>query len=136
MLPKEKVWMDKAELMISFRSEKYLCFEYILHAAIPEDYDYKQLYFTLDLEEERWEEYPTIETKYVDEYNGIFIDGGMEDEQKEFNEKTVEEQNSLRGDAGYDVYEQTITCEGISASCVQVRGLEDSDKERQINQLL
>lgn len=136
VLPKEKAWMDKAELMITFRSENYLCFEYISHAAIPEDYDYKQLYFTLDLEEERWEEYPVIETKYIDEYNGIFIDGGMEEEQKEFNGKTVEEQNSLRGDAGYDVYEQTITCEGISTSCVQVRGLEDSDKEKQINQLL
>ena len=136
VLPKEKAWMDKTELNISFRSEKYLCFEYISHAVIPEDYDYKQLYFTLDLEEERWEEYPAIETKYVDEYNGIFIDGGMEKEQKEFNEKTVEEQNSLRGDAGYDVYEQTITCEGISTSCVQVRGLKDSDREKQINQLL
>ena len=90
VLPKEKAWMDKAEFMISFRSEKYLCFEYISHAVIPEDYDYKLLYFTLDLEEERWEEYPTIETKYVDEYNGIFIDGGMEDEHKEFNDKTVE----------------------------------------------
>lgn len=136
VLPKEKAWMDKAELVISFRSEKYLCFEYISHAAIPEDYDYKQLYFTLDLEEERWEEYPAIETKYIDEYNGILIDGGMEEEQKEFNGKTVEEQNSLRGDAGYDVYEQTITCEGISTSCIQVRGLEDSDREKQINQLL
>lgn len=26
VLPKEKAWMDKAELSISFRSEKYLCF--------------------------------------------------------------------------------------------------------------
>ncbi|MCM1251967.1 MAG: hypothetical protein NC321_04035 [Clostridium sp.] len=136
VLPKEKAWMDYVELRITFRSEKYLCFEYISHAAIPENYDYKQLYFTLDLEEERWEEYPTIETKYIDEYEGIFPDGGEEEEIEEFQQKTVEEQNILRGDTDYDVYEQIITCKGISTSCVQVRGLEDSDKEKQINQLL
>ena len=136
VLPKEKTWMDYAELKITFRSEKYLCFEYISHAAIPENYDYKQLYFTLDLEEERWEEYPVIATEYTDEYRGRFFDGGLEEELEEFQKKTVEEQNILRGDTGYDVYEQIITCEGISTSCVQVRGLENSDKEKQINQLL
>ena len=45
---------------VTYRSDRYLCFRYMPMAYLPENCDHGDLYFTLDLEKERWVEYPAV----------------------------------------------------------------------------
>ena len=133
-LPLNQQWMEQAEIKIAYRSERYFCFEYVSHAALPDDHDDTQLVFTLDLEEEKLVDYPEIKTE-CSRYDK-FMNGSLYEEMDQWLEKPVEEQNRLRGECGYEVYGETAECNGISFPCVQIEGLENQKRQEQINQLL
>lgn len=79
-------------------------------------------------------DYPEIETEWS-RYDK-FMNGSLYKEMEQWLEKSVEEQDSLRGKCSYGVYEKTAECQGIFFPCVQIEGLEDQEKQEQINQLL
>lgn len=133
-LPADQQWMNQVEINILYRSEKYLCFEYISHAALPDNYDRTQLIFTLNLEEERLIDYPEIETEW-NRYDK-FQAGSLYKEMEQWLEKPVEEQNLLRGECDYEVYGKYGECDGITFPCAQVKKLENKERQEQINQLL
>lgn len=54
----EQEWWDMVKLHIDYRSDRYLCWHYIPRSSFSEDYEWENLYFTLDLEKERLLEYP------------------------------------------------------------------------------
>ncbi len=133
-LPVNQQWMDQAEIRVTYRSERYLCFEYVSHAALPDDHDDTQLIFTLDLQEEKLVDYPKIETEWrrYDKFQA----GSLYKEMEQWLERTVEEQNLLRGEENYKIHEEIAECNGISFSCIQIEGMEDQEQQDRINQLL
>ena len=119
---------------ITYHSERYLCFRYAPVAYLPEGCDCGQLHFTLDMEKERWIEYPAV---YYDGEAGFRAKyGDLYKEKKEYSEKTVKEQNDLRGETGYRVCEAREEFDGITIPCAAVEGMEDGEKQERINQIL
>ena len=127
----DEEWWEQQEIRITYRSEKYLCFRYFSSAALPKGYSDKDLYFTLDLENESIIAYPGIEGQV-----GKFepdTSGNLYKELEEYQVKTVEDQSALRSDGMYQVHETLTECDGISFRCVEVEGLEDEERQKQIN---
>ncbi len=127
----DEEWWEKQEIHITYRSEQYLCFRYLSNVALPEECSDRNLYFTLDLENESIIEYPLVE-----EQTGKFEpdeSGNLYKELEAYQEKTVEEQSALRGNTEYQVCQAMTECEGISFPCVKIEGLADKKKQEQIN---
>ena len=134
-LPMDQEWLYSVEIQITYRSEKYLCYEYVSHTALPEGYDATQLYVTIDIEEERWIEYPPGEWWCKNGLSGM-VDGDVKDEKEEYIKKTVEEQSRLKGGTTYELYQAEWECEGITFPCAQIKGMADRAKQDKINQAL
>ena len=51
ILPMNKEWLNKVEMQVVYRSERYLCYEYVHRRPLPEEYDnvLLPLYVTVDL---------------------------------------------------------------------------------------
>ena len=94
----------------------------------------EHLYVTLDLEQEKIIPYPVLEQ---DEKKYSPRDwGSLYQEIEAYQEKTIEEQNILRGEQIYEVQGITAECQGISFPSVEIVGLEDEGKQRRINGIL
>lgn len=130
-LPMEQAWLNATEIQITYRSEKYLCFEYISKAHISNEFDFTKLNFTLDLQQEQWVEYPLKEEDCF-----FFEDTNLYKEMENYVEMTVEEQSLLRGQTTYELYEQEMKEKNVTFPVVQVRGMSDEMKQKQINKLL
>lgn len=130
-LPMEQDWLDTTEIQITYRSERYLCFEYISKARISSEFDFTKLNFTLDLQQEQWVEYPMKEEDYF-----FFEDTDLYKEMENYVKMPVEEQSLLRGETAYELYEQEMEEENITFSVIQVKGMLDEIKQEQINRLL
>ncbi len=132
---KKKDWWERVQLKITYRSEKYLGFEYISCGALPEGYKPENLKFTLDLEQEKLIDYPEI-SRLENEFYPYYIFGTLYKEMEEYQQKAIEEQSLLRGKRTYDVREVLRECNEVCYLCVEISGLEDMEKEKQINQIL
>ena len=73
---KKKDWWERVQLKITYRSEKYLGFEYISCGALPEGYKPENLKFTLDLEQEKLIDYPEI-SRLENEFYPYYIFGTL-----------------------------------------------------------
>lgn len=130
----EEDWWQLQEIRITYRSERYFCFRYVSNTVLPEGCDYYNLYVTLDLEQEKIIPYPVLEQ---DEKKNSPRDwGSLYQEIEAYQEKTIEEQNILRGEQIYEVQGITAECQGISFPSVEIVGLEDEGKQRRINGIL
>ena len=130
----EEEWWRMQEIRITYRSERYFCFRYISNTALPEGCNYNDLYITLDLEQEKIIPYPVVEVgvkKYCPRDWG-----NLYQEIEAYQEKTIAEQNILRGEQIYEVQGITAECQGISFPSVEIVGLEDEEKQRSINEIL
>ena len=134
----EEAWWGVARPRITYRSERYLCFHYMPSPYIPGESDYGKLYFTLDLENESWVEYPSILDNSGEERYGVGSGwyGSLYREMVEYRKKTAEEQDSLQKETGYRVYGRETECDGITFTCAAIEGMEDSEKQEHINELL
>lgn len=138
LLPMNKDWLDNVEMQVIYRSERYLCYEYVSRKALPEKYGNMSLplYVTVDLKKEIAIEYlaDLAEVKGFSWYDRV---ENVEQIKKEYITKSVEEQNSLRGDTDYEVYQSVWgDNNGLSFSCVQVKGMKDEKKQYKVNQAL
>lgn len=132
-------WWESAMPHITYRSERYLCFHYMPVAYIPVDGNRGKLYFTLDMEEEKWIECPSVDDSLYDEYGEAYCTkqfGNLHEEMEAGWEKPVEEQGDLQGETDYEVYEKTEECGEITFSYTAIRGMQDMEKQERINQLL
>ena len=133
VLPTEDEWLYNTEIQVTYRSERYLCFEYVSNTPLPEDFDDTQLIFTLDIAQERWIEYPVLE---LQDGLGYYMNGGLEEEKKEYLEMSIEEQSQLRGETGYGLYEKEIEYGGFTFPCIQVEGMADAEVQERVNLIL
>ncbi len=122
VLPMDKEWLDSAEIRITYRSDRYLCFEYDCQRVLPEGYDRRDLIFTLDVEKEQLVEYPAAEE--------------LCDEKREWQQLSVEEQSERRGGTQYRLYEDSFLYENYQIPCIQIRGVGDEVREYKINEQL
>ncbi len=130
----EENWWRMQEIRITYRSERYFGFRYVSHTALPEECDYNDLYITLDLEQERILPYPVLEQN-EQKYSPRDW-GKLYQEMEAYQEKTIVEQNILRGDQTYEVQGIMAKCEGIVFPSVEIDGMEDEEKQGRINRIL
>lgn len=126
----EEEWWRNYEIQLDYRSDRYLCWRYISRASLPDEFDWKNLYFALDIENERMIEYPDSDlfmTKRI---------GKLYDEMKKKQEKTVEEQDAVQEEGQYELNQSLIECNGTVFPVVKVTGLKDEAKQERINQIL
>ena len=130
---------SQVEVKVTYRSERYLCFECIYYSSLPENYDENQLKFTIDIEREKLIDYPVVEEdaywwrkKFFTHYNlhregdeNIYNLGRFESEQDE-----------LWGETGYELWEQEIDFSGITIPCAQIKGMKDVKLQEKINLVL
>ena len=130
----EENWWRMQEIQITYRSERYLCFQYVSHTDLPEGCNYNDLYMTLDLEREELIPYPALEGQKGKYSPHDF--GTLYQELEAYQEKTIAEQNLLRGEQSYEVQGITAECEGTFFPSVEIDGLEDKEKQERINGIL
>lgn len=123
---KEKEWWETMKMHLDYRSDRYLCWHYIPRSLLSGDYEWENLYFTLDLEKEKLLEYPGE----VLDYTGW---GDLYEEMEESWEKTVEEQDACQSERGYALHEIQSECDGTTFSTVEVTGLADEEIQKRIN---
>lgn len=109
VLPTDELWLQYAQTEVIYRSEKYFCFRYKENKYLPTDYDVTQLYFLVDIEQEKLIDYPKLESD-IDIWRFC---GNLYEEQNEYGQKTVEEQSALREDTSYELQEDVIDYEGV-----------------------
>ena len=130
----DKQWWEQQELHIMYRSDRYLCFRYLSNSELPEGCNIRDLYFTLDMENESIIDYPMIEGE-TGKYEPYRF-GSLYKELECYQEKPVEEQSLLRRDGQYQMHQVTAECDGIFFPCVEVEGIADKKKQEEINMAL
>ena len=128
----EQEWWDMVKLHIDYRSDRYLCWHYIPRSSFSEDYEWENLYFTLDLEKERLLEYPG-EVPIGESWTFRNYWGELDMEMEENWEKTVEEQDAEQNEKGYSLHETWSECDGTVFPVVQVSGMENETIQERIN---
>ena len=122
----EEDWWRMTKMDLDYRSNRYLCWHYIPHTSLPDDWEWEDMYFTLDLKEEKLVDYP-----------GKVLDGGvggvLYKEMESGWEKTVEEQDALQREKGYALHEVRSDCDGTFFPAVAGTGLEDDIVQERIN---
>ncbi|MDE6388746.1 MAG: hypothetical protein K2L82_13190 [Lachnospiraceae bacterium] len=126
---REKEWWKMVKMHVDYRSNRYLCWHYIPRASFSEDYEWENLYFTLDLKKEKLLEYPG-EVLNSGEWGNLYK------EMEESWEKTVEEQDALQSERGYTLHEIQSECDGTVFPTVEVTGLADKMIQNRINEHL
>lgn len=131
----EQEWWDMVKLHIDYRSDRYLCWHYIPRSSFSEDYEWENLYFTLDLEKEKLLEYPG-EVPIGERWTFLNYWGELDMEMEENWEKTVEEQDAEQNEKGYSLHGTWSECDGIVFPVVEVSGLENETIQKRINEHL
>lgn len=126
---REKEWWKMVKMHIDYRSDRYLCWQYIPRTSFSEDYEWENMYFTLDLKKEKLLEYPGEALIY----GGT---GNLYEEMEKSWEKTVEEQDALQSERGYALHGIQSECDGTFFSTVEVTGLSDKIIQNRINEHL
>ena len=138
VLPMDKELVLRAEIDITYRSERYLCFEYVFHPSLPEGYDDKLFKFTIDMEQEECIDYPEVdkEARYEGKVFSVESIDREANEYLESLEKAAGKQSELWGETGYELCEKKIEFSGITAPCAQIVGLDDEELQEKINIVL
>ncbi len=134
VLPMDQEWLDSAVIRITYHSDRYLCFKYDFQRTLPEGYERQDLFFTLDLQQEKLIEYPEMKPQTVP--RNLWVWGTVYEEMEEWQELSVEEQNRMRGGAEYQLYGDWFGYAGGQIPCIRVKGIGDSDLENRINEEL
>lgn len=125
----EKEWWQMVRMHMDYRSDRYLCWHYIPRASFSEDCKWENMYFTLDLNQEKLLEYPGEALNYLGW-------GDLYKEMQESWKKTVEEQDALQSERGYTLHGIQGECDGTIFPAVEVRGLADEMIQNRINEHL